>query len=152
MAKVRTISQGIPISSEVLQEHAAAINEMHEQIFSQAAGVTVVTKGIKQTPVRVTQGQFYGETVAVLTNSKVSTATPEKWSVLFNPVFASGTIPAVTATLMIPQDAASPAAAQEANVIITSVSATGASGTINFPKEGENVTLLVSVIAIGAAG
>ena len=149
MAKVRTISQGTPISSEVLQGHAAAINETHEEVFNQRAGVSIVNKGVAQTPVRVTQGQFYGETIAVLSNAKVTAGTPVEWSVTFNPAFAD--IPAVTATLMIPSDASRPAAAQEASVKITSVSASGAKGIITFPKEGDNVTLQVSVIAIGAS-
>ena len=149
MAKVRTISQGTPISSEVLQDHANAINELYEQVFNQAAGVSIVTNGIAQTPVRVTQGQFYGETLAVLSNAKVTAGTPVEWSVTFNPAFAD--IPAVTATLMIPSDASKPAAAQEASAKITSVSASGAQGIITFPKEGDNVTLQVSVVAIGAS-
>lgn len=149
MAKVRTITQGTPISSEVLQEHASAINEIHEQVFSQSAGVSVVYKGIAETPVRVTQGQFYGEVLSVMSNATASTATPKTWSVAFNPAFAD--IPAVTATLIIPTEAAGSQAAQQASVKITSISKSNVSGVVVFPKEGENVTLQLSVIAIGAA-
>lgn len=149
MAVVRDISKGTPISSEVLQEHVSAINSLHEQVFNLSAGISVVYKGVAETPVRVTQGQFYGEVISVMSSAKVSAGDTKEWSVTFNPAFAD--IPSVTATLIAPLDVSRPIAAQEANVLITSISASSVSGIIAFPKEGENITLQVSVSAFGAS-
>ena len=152
MAAVRDISKGTPISSEVLQEHVSAINSLHEQVFNLSAGISVVYKGVAETPVRVTQGQFYGEVISnVINGGKVSADDTKEWSAIFNPAFAD--IPSVTATLIAPSLPGVPRtlAAQAANVFITSITASGVSGIIYFPKEGENVTLYVSVSAFGAS-
>lgn len=108
-------------------------------------------KGVAETPVRVTQGQFYGEVISNsnLSNIKVAAGETKGWSVTFPTPFAD--IPSVTATLIVPFESSRPIAAQEANVLITSISASSVTGIIAFPKEGENITLQVSVSAFGAS-
>ena len=132
-----------------MQEHASAINNLYDKVFTTRTGVQVVINSVAETPVRVTDGQFYGEVVKVVTGQHVDAGSSETWSVEFTSPFAD--IPVVTATLIAPESSTRQVAAQEAVVEITSVSSSMVSGIVSFPKEGSSVTLQVSVLAIGVA-
>jgi len=141
MGKVRTISRGIPVSTETLGDHASAINDLYDDIAGHTTGVLIQRPEAQLVSKRVMDAQFWAEQ----TGGKVTALTAYNWSVTFNPAFAD--IPVVTTGLVI--GTGSPTMAARGIVSISSISANGASGTVVFPEDGNNIKVYVSVHAIG---
>lgn len=145
MPKVRTISRGTPISTEVLGDHANAINALYDDIAGHTTGVVINRPDASQVSSRIMDAQVWAQQKLLATQSKVTANAPVAWSVAFSPAFAD--VPVVTTGLVV--HAESPSMAKRGIVAVSSVSAAGAEGTVTFPEDGSNVKVSIDIIAIG---
>lgn len=145
MPKVRTISRGTPISTEVLGDHANAINTLYDDIAGHTTGVVINRPDVSQVSSRIMDAQVWAQQKLLATQSKVTANSPITWSVSFNPAFAD--VPVVTTGLIV--HAESPSMAKRGIVTVSSVSAAGVEGTVVFPEDGSNVKVSVDLIAVG---
>lgn len=144
-SQVSTITPGTPISSDVLGEHAQAINAMYSEVFGRTASVTI-ERDRSSSNVRVTELQAFAKKVD-LTVSNLAANTAFSVQVSF-PAFAAPPIAVATKAIGAETDRV----ALSADVSVLAVTNQSVRIAVSFPQPvSAAVSLSVNLIALGVA-
>lgn len=147
MPKVRNITRGTPISTEVFNDHANAINFLYDDVAGHTNGLIINRPDRSQVARRIMEAQVVAHQVQLASAARVTANSPIAWEISFSPAFAD--IPVVTTGLVVA--ASSPAMSKRGIVSLSSISASGVAGTVIFPEDGANVSVSVNIVAVGLA-